>query len=626
MRQQALEFAGVGLYRYRFDGTVLFMDRGALRILDLERAYPDPESVAGRNIADLLCYVRPPGALREEVRRHGHIRNVEYPLRTLTGHDRWVLHDSYLVRDSKTDEEQIQVIIYDITQRKEMEDRLRALNRALAMLSAVNEALIRAAEEDALLGEVCRIVVEVGGYRMAWVGFAETDAAKSVRAAASAGDDQGYLQAIRVSWADDEMGKGPTGTAVRTGKLCVAHDFQADTALGPWRAEAGRRGYASSIALPLAAEGHVIGALTIYAGSPGAFEPLDAESVRLLTELANDLAHGILALRARRERESLLRALDAERRLLQSAVDHAPAGIALLRAPDLVFDVVNPRYQAFAPGKQMLGRRHADVWPEISGQVLPLIERALRTGEPFSASDMPFRIRRAEEGDVEDAYFTFAFVPVRQSEGPAGGLLILAMETTEQVLARRRIEDAQRQVLQAQMEKQRFYRDVIRGVTRDKLHLVDAAEIPLAGELVMRIPVADMAGYHKLRERLQRVARRAGMDKAAENDLVLAASEAAMNGIRHGVDVRCAAYVSSEYVAVRVTDHGPGIAPENLAGALFVPGFSTAVSLGMGYTLMLQLVDRVWLATGPDGTLIQLAKRIHPEQPAAEMPAAWAQL
>jgi len=125
VRQEAMEFAGIGLYRYKFDGTVLFMDRGALKILDLAGRYPNPADVAGLNIADLLVYTGPRGQLRAEIRKRGKIKGFEYHFRTLSGLDRWVSHDSYLVRDTHTGEEVINVIMMDVTDRRQAEERLQ---------------------------------------------------------------------------------------------------------------------------------------------------------------------------------------------------------------------------------------------------------------------------------------------------------------------------------------------------------------------------------------------------------------------------------------------------------------------------------------------------------------------
>ncbi len=143
IRREALEFAGIGLYRYDFNGVVQFMDRGALRILDLEHRYPDPEEVSGQNIGDLFEYTGPKGYLRRHIRERGHVRDLEYPFRTLTGKDRWALHDSYLVRDEVTGDELIQVIIRDITVRKLALLDLQAERERLAVtLRSIGDGVI----------------------------------------------------------------------------------------------------------------------------------------------------------------------------------------------------------------------------------------------------------------------------------------------------------------------------------------------------------------------------------------------------------------------------------------------------------------------------------------------------
>ena len=171
----------------------------------------------------------------------------------------------------------------DITERKRAEQQLRRVNRALRTISECNQAMVRVADESHLLDDVCRILVREGGYRMAWVGYVENDEGKSVRPVAHVGFEAGYLQAASITWADTERGRGPTGTAIRTGKPVVGRDFQADPSLAPWREEALRRGYASSIALPIRLNGHVLGALTIYAKEAEAF---DSAEVQLATELS----------------------------------------------------------------------------------------------------------------------------------------------------------------------------------------------------------------------------------------------------------------------------------------------------------------------------------------------------
>ncbi|MDZ4202200.1 MAG: EAL domain-containing protein [Gallionella sp.] len=186
----------------------------------------------------------------------------------------------------------------DITERKHAEQTQARLNRALKLLSDCNMALVHATDEQALLSEICRLIAEQGGYRMAWVGYAEHDAEKTVRPVAHWGDDKGYLGGVGISWADTEQGRGPTGTAIRTGLTDINQDYRTNPNTALWREAALASGYRSSIALPLNNRTHVLGALTIYSADADAF---GAEEVTLLEELANDLAYGIETLRTRIE-------------------------------------------------------------------------------------------------------------------------------------------------------------------------------------------------------------------------------------------------------------------------------------------------------------------------------------
>lgn len=252
-------------------------------------------------------------------------------------------------------------VIADITRRKAAERELVRLNRALRVLTECNQAVMRAGTEGELLGSVCRIVVEAGGYRLAWIGYAEHDDSRSVRPVAHSGFEEGYLDRVRITWADDEHGRGPTGAAIRSGKPSIARDLETDPSYGPWRAEAGRRGFASSIGLPLGLSGMPFGAISIYAAEPDAF---DAEEVGLLLELAADVSYGIEALRAREERRR------AEERLRESTSELE----AIFKAfPDLYFRLdASDRivtYHAgraadlYVPPERFLGRRMQDVLP-----------------------------------------------------------------------------------------------------------------------------------------------------------------------------------------------------------------------------------------------------------------------
>ncbi len=192
---------------------------------------------------------------------------------------------------------------------------LSRLNETLRMISECDQALVRSATEQELVGEICRIIKERGGYRMAWVGYAESDDTKRVRPVAAVGAIASDFEEARITWADEERGRGPTGSCIRLREVRVARDFFEDPELAPWRELARARGIRSALAFPLTADGRTFGALTIYAAEPAAFDP---DRARLLAGLIDDLAFGIVALRARADLQEARRAAEVKARQLSA--------------------------------------------------------------------------------------------------------------------------------------------------------------------------------------------------------------------------------------------------------------------------------------------------------------------
>jgi len=234
-------------------------------------------------------------------------------------------------------------------------EALKRSARAWRTLSEGHEAIIHAQSESKLMQEFCRIIVEAGGYRLAWVGFAEQDEDKSVRPVAHYGFEEGYLENLRITWSDTERGRGPTGTAIRTGEPAVARHIPTEPKFAPWRDDALKRCYASSTALPLASNGDIFGALNIYAEEPDAF---DEEETNLLTRLAGDLAYGLTALRTRIERDL------AEERY-QMLVRSAPDAIVVVDGYGNIVLVNDRGYEMFgySPG-ELVGRPVEVLLPE----------------------------------------------------------------------------------------------------------------------------------------------------------------------------------------------------------------------------------------------------------------------
>ena len=180
------------------------------------------------------------------------------------------------------------------------ERELNRLNRTLRTLYECNRALVHASNENELFQSVCRILVELGGHQLVWIGRCEDDPEKSVQPVAMAGYGVDYVEKAKISWSEEtERGRGPTGIALRTGKPYWVKDISTDPILGPWRMEAMARNYASCVALPLIAHGERIGNLNLYAGEPNTFNETTIEQY---LELASTIAYGVAALRAEQER------------------------------------------------------------------------------------------------------------------------------------------------------------------------------------------------------------------------------------------------------------------------------------------------------------------------------------
>ncbi len=169
------------------------------------------------------------------------------------------------------------------------------LNNTLIALRDSSFVMMHATDEDFYLDEVCRIIIEDCGYSMVWIGFTQ-EQGKKVVPVANYGFDEDYLKTLNITWDDTEYGQGPTGTAIRTGKPSICENMLIDPKFKPWRREAIKRGYASSIVLPITLNDQVTGALTIYSTETN---PFSEEEIKLLQELADDISFGLTALRLR---------------------------------------------------------------------------------------------------------------------------------------------------------------------------------------------------------------------------------------------------------------------------------------------------------------------------------------
>jgi PAS domain S-box-containing protein len=251
------------------------------------------------------------------------------------------------------------------SEQRATEKALERARRMLHVLTRCNEAILRASSEEALFADVCAVLVQSGGYRMCWVGVAEQDQRGTIRPVAHAGHEDGYLGIVDLVWSDSLRGRGPTGRAVREGRVVVGHDFASDEALAPWREEALRRGYRSSTALPIGFDGENVGVLTMYSGEVETFRE---EELRFLGQLADDLGYGAVTLRRGAEKARVERDLRGSEASLRQIFDLNPDAAIVNRLRDGKYLAVNQGFLEMTgwTREEVLGRSPIDlgIWEE----------------------------------------------------------------------------------------------------------------------------------------------------------------------------------------------------------------------------------------------------------------------
>jgi len=213
----------------------------------------------------------------------------------------------------------------DITERKQAEKGLQELNEQLeqkvmrrtrfyALLAGINDAIVKCRDRQELLTEICRIIVETGEFRLAWIGTLD-EASREIKPEASWGETS-YLEGIRITANDEPEGQGPGGRAIAEGRYIVSVDFEEEAMMRPWRERARAYGIRSSSVFPLFHEGRAIGEISIYSETPRFFSE---EEISLLLAISENVSFALAALSAEEKRRE---AVDALRQLNEELEQH----------------------------------------------------------------------------------------------------------------------------------------------------------------------------------------------------------------------------------------------------------------------------------------------------------------
>lgn len=262
--------------------------------------------------------------------------------------------------------------------------KLKKVNRALRMISDCNQSIVRIKDKNELLNEICRLIVEEGGYYLAWVGMAQDDEFKSIQPVAQYGFDKGFLEKAKISWGNNKYSTGPAGKSIKTSKISIFRNLTGHPDFGPWKEEARARKYNSAIALPLFVEEKVLGCLSIYSSE---IEAYDENEIDLLQELAGDISYYLESLKTKKEKENAIKKLEKSEEKLKDIINNAPFGAHSYEINDngnLIF--INANHSADTilniDHQILFGKPVKEAFPGLENSSLPDIyyEIALKGG------------------------------------------------------------------------------------------------------------------------------------------------------------------------------------------------------------------------------------------------------
>lgn len=233
--------------------------------------------------------------------------------------------------------EAVQVIIHDISERKQSLLELNKMNRVYSLISQINNLIIRSKNKEELLQEICRIAITYGKFRMSWIGMLNDDG-KTINTTASCGFVDGYFESTKgISILDEPMGKGPSGTSMREGRTIICNDIGKDPLMKIWRKNALERGYRSSISIPIVVLDKIIGSFNLYSEELNSFSL--EEEVELLEKITQNISFTLESILFEEDRIKTQEKI----KQLSQAVEQSPVTIVITSTNGEI-EYVNPKF------------------------------------------------------------------------------------------------------------------------------------------------------------------------------------------------------------------------------------------------------------------------------------------
>lgn len=281
--------------------------------------------------------------LKEVKANPGKVFRLSFRFKHKKGHYIW-LEATYINFLNDLQLQGIIVNMQDVSERKKAAQKLVTAKRLYLFSSQVNQMIVKATDQAALFREACRIAVETGKFRMAWVGLIDVQN-NSLLPVVHMGEADDYLSRITIANVEDQPeGRGPTGVALREGRPVFCNDIEHEPEMSPWREAAVDLGYRSSISLPIQKFGKVIGAFSLYADTINFF---NKEEIEVLLGCTCDISFALELFEKEQLRRNAEDELSKSRQRYQTLAEVSPVGIFHTDSHGAT-NYVNPRWCAIS--------------------------------------------------------------------------------------------------------------------------------------------------------------------------------------------------------------------------------------------------------------------------------------
>jgi len=323
-------------------------------------------------------------------------------------------------------------LVLDVSERSDPDDLTRRRERLRDALAEILRAITRIDDRDELYRDACRIAVERGGFRMAWIGLVDPESGDVVPVA-SAGHVDGYLDHLHLTIRDVPNGSGMTVTAVRTGEPVAVADPLTDPMFTTLQPEVRKRGYESAVALPLVVEGKAIGALNVYASVVNAFGAIEVE---LLQHIVDEISFKLEVI----GREETRRATEAERDRLAAVIEQAGESVDITDCDGRIV-YTNTAFTNITgyEMREVLGRRPDFLRADSeSSESAAAMNDAILEGNAWTGH------QRARRKDGSERDMDLAITPLRDASGTVVGTIVIGRDVSRERLLEAQLMQSQK--------------------------------------------------------------------------------------------------------------------------------------------------------------------------------------